>query len=277
MAVSVLVWWIGLAIIGVIGMARWLQTSAHFAKHAHTYSPSLLRARRWQLRLSGIYAFGCAFRGVFPRADVQRICLVDSWLSSVMLGRTVATVAELAFAIQWALILGEAARGKVPRLPRLTAKLVVPVIVVAEICSWYAVVTTNFLGNAIEQSLWDVSVAMLCLSMLSLLPHYGESTKRLFYTWLGFGVAFVMFVTTIDVPMYVSRYLADEARSAHYFGLVDGLRDVATRWVVTFAWEDWRDEMAWMTLYFSAAVWLSTSLVRVPWLGDEGHERSAAA
>ena len=42
------------------------------------------------------YVFGCAFRSFLPRADVQRICLFDTWLSSVFVGRTVATVAELA-------------------------------------------------------------------------------------------------------------------------------------------------------------------------------------
>ncbi len=41
------------------------------------------------------YVFGCAFRSLLPRADVQRICLFDTWLSSVMVGRSVATVAEV--------------------------------------------------------------------------------------------------------------------------------------------------------------------------------------
>ena len=51
--------------------------------------------------------FGCAFRSIFPRADVQRICLFDTWLSSVLIGRSVATIAELCFAIQWAIVLHE--------------------------------------------------------------------------------------------------------------------------------------------------------------------------
>ena len=43
------------------------------------------------------YVFGCAFRSFLPRADVQRICLFDTWWSSVLVGRSVATVAEIAF------------------------------------------------------------------------------------------------------------------------------------------------------------------------------------
>ena len=57
------------------------------------------------LLLCAAYVFGCAFRSFLPRADVQRICLFDTWLSSVMVGRTVATVAEVCFAAQWAIIL----------------------------------------------------------------------------------------------------------------------------------------------------------------------------
>ena len=58
------------------------------------------------LFLSAAYVFGCAFRSVLPRGDVQRICLFDTWLSQPSLvGRSVATVAEICFIIQWALVL----------------------------------------------------------------------------------------------------------------------------------------------------------------------------
>src|SRR5512141_713688 len=57
------------------------------------------------LLLCAGYVFGCAFRSFLPRADVQRICLFDTWLSSVFVGRSVATVAELCFVAQWAIIL----------------------------------------------------------------------------------------------------------------------------------------------------------------------------
>ena len=36
------------------------------------------------LLLCAAYVFGCAFRSFLPRADVQRICLFDTWLSSVV-------------------------------------------------------------------------------------------------------------------------------------------------------------------------------------------------
>ena len=57
------------------------------------------------LFLCAAYVFGCAFRSFLPRADVQRFCLFDTWLSSVVVGRSVATIAEICFAAQWAIIL----------------------------------------------------------------------------------------------------------------------------------------------------------------------------
>ena len=41
---------------------------------------------------------------------------------------------------------------------------------------------------------------------------------------------------------------------------LEGLRDVSTRWIVTHDLAEWKDEIAWMSLYFSAAVWASLAL-----------------
>src|SRR5580693_9590699 len=117
------------------------------------------------LLLCAGYVFGCAFRSLLPRADVQRICLFDTWLSSVMVGRSVATVAELCFAAQWAIVLY--ALGKVANsdTAKNIAKAIVPTIVVAEICSWYAVITTNFLGNVLENSLWTITFLLIGIAL----------------------------------------------------------------------------------------------------------------
>ena len=67
--------------------------------------PQPVGSMQLMLLLCAAYVFGCAFRSVLPRADVQRICLFDTWLSSVLVGRSVATVAEVCFVAQWAIIL----------------------------------------------------------------------------------------------------------------------------------------------------------------------------
>jgi len=73
----------------------------------------------------------------------------------------------------------------------------------------------------------------------------------------------------VDVPMYWSRWLADEASGRHYMSIGQGLLDVATRRVVSYQWAVWKSEIAWMSLYFSLAVWISMSLIHAP--GAETH------
>jgi hypothetical protein len=78
------------------------------------------------------------------------------------------------------------------------------------------------------------------------------------------NAAYIMFMWSVDVPMYMARVRADEASGKTFLTVPEGIADAATRRVVTRRWDDWRDEMPWMTLYFSAGVWISISLIRAP-------------
>jgi hypothetical protein len=46
------------------------------------------------------------------------------------------------------------------------------------------------------------------------------------------------------------------------------VEDASGRWVVSHRWDDWKSEIAWMSLYFSVAVWMSISLIHAPVLGQ---------
>jgi hypothetical protein len=214
--------------------------------------------------LSAVYVIGCAFRSILPRADVQRIGLFDSWVSSVLVGRSVATVAELCFMAQWALLLNHIAKDARARFWIVLSWLLVPLIVVAEVCSWYAVLTTSYLGNAIEESLWALCAVLLLVAFFRLWSRCQAAYRPFLAAGLVLGVAYVAFMCIVDIPMYVSRWLADEASGREYLSLSQGLWDVQSRWTVTFAWKEWRPEIPWMSLYFSVAVWCSIALVHFP-------------
>jgi len=64
------------------------------------------------------------------------------------------------------------------------------------------------------------------------------------------------------------------ARGSRRLRPLEGLRDASTRWVVTHDFAQWKDEIAWMSLYFIAAVWASLALCPVYSLGD--YSRSIA-
>jgi hypothetical protein len=219
--------------------------------------------RRLQLILSAGYVAGCAYRSVWPVFDVQRLCLFDHWTSSVLVGRSVATVAELCFAVQWALMLRTASQAGGSRLGRAAAASIVPMIVVAEICSWYSVLSTSNIGHVVEESLWGASAALFVAGLISLWPRCDRDMRPLMTLWAAAGVAYVGYMFMVDVPMYWSRWLADEAVGRHYLSLADGLADVSSHWVVSRRWSDWQSEVTWMTLYFSVAVWFSVALIHV--------------
>src|SRR5438445_4067243 len=124
------------------------------------------------LLLCAAYVFGCAFRSFLPRADVQRICMFDTWLSSVVVGRSVATVAEIAFAAQWAIILYQLGSMTGAETTVNAAWVIVPLILIAECFSWYAVLTRHYLGNAIENSIWAVGFFVVAIGLCRLLPEF---------------------------------------------------------------------------------------------------------
>ena len=89
----------------MLNVALWsLSAVAVYARRASLRSDADA-ACYLQLLLCAAYVAGCAFRSFLPVIDIPRLVLVDSRLSSVLVGRSVATVAELCFAAQWALML----------------------------------------------------------------------------------------------------------------------------------------------------------------------------
>ena len=71
----------------------------------------------------------------------------------------------------------------------------------------------------------------------------------------------------VDVPMYLSRWRAGLVEGGEQLGFLEGLHDARTRWIVTHDFAQWKDEIAWMSLYFTAAVWASLALCIVYALG----------
>jgi hypothetical protein len=264
MATEVFVWWFLLCVVSALNVLA-LSYSARLLWQKQGVIPSEVYAsRRLQLILSAGYVLGCAYRSALPVFDVQRICLFDSWLSSVIVGRSVATVAELCFVTQWALLMREISQVMQSRPGRLASLAVLPLIAVAETCSWYSVLTTSNIGHVIEESLWGVSAMLLVISLLSMWPRSNQRLRPLLLAMGLTGIAYVAFMFLVDVPMYWSRWVADEAVGRHYLSLSQGVLDTSGRWVVSQQWQVWKSEVIWMTLYFSIAVWLSIAFVHLP-------------
>src|SRR5262245_41736268 len=196
MSTGVLIWWSALCAVSVFNICTWRLSAAALARRKAAADPAVYVFRRWQLVLSAVYVLGCAFRSILPRADVQRIGLIDSWISSVLVGRSVATVAELCFAAQWALLLNWMSKDANSRLGVRISWLIVPLIAVAEVCSWYGVLTTAYIGNAIEESIWALSGGLLVLGFAILFTRSKTAVRPLLGACMVLGVMYVTYMCT---------------------------------------------------------------------------------
>ena len=261
---TTMVWWAMLCAVSAFNIAAWSTSVALAHRRSLALNPVARQAMRLQILLSAGYVLGCAYRSAFPVYDVGRLVLVDSWLSSVMVGRSVATFAELCFAAQWALLMHSIAQANDHRLGLRVARLVMPMIVAAELCSWHAVLTTSNLGHVLEETLWGLCAAALVTSLLMVWPRCTRELRPAMAAAAAIGVGYVIYMFQVDVPMYWTRWLAESEHSRVPLTLAQGLFDASFRGTVTHRWADWQSEVVWMSMYFSLAVWLSIGLIHVP-------------
>jgi hypothetical protein len=245
-------WWLVLCIISAINVASWVVLALA--------SPSIDGFRRWQLLLSAVFVVVCAFRSAFPRVDLERRCLWDTPLSSIALGRSAATVAEMAFTGQLTLLCDKLATlGNTPWIATI-GSAILPLIAVAQVACWYAVLTRDHLGHAIEEMLWAAMVALIAIVLV-------VSATNLSCVALVAGLAACAAAFTVmvffDIPMYFRRRAEWTTTGARRFGLAEGFRDALFRREPTRAFADWRPETIWMTPYFSLAVWLSLGMTQL--------------
>jgi hypothetical protein len=105
-----------------------------------------------------------------------------------------------------------------------------------------------------------VTFLLIAAALLRLLNEF-HGAARLAIGTAVIGIAgYVAFLVAVDVPMYFGRWQADLTNGREFLGILAGLYDVSTRWTVTHDFEQWKDEIPWMSLYFSAAVWSSLAL-----------------
>lgn len=243
-----LVWWMVLCVAALFNVVAWGYSAYHL-----TQDPHVARTRRRLLWLAGLYVLGCSFRSALPMIDVPRFCLHETPLSRIFVGRSVATVGELAFVAQWALLMHEAGAVR-------AARLVVPLIAGAEVLSWIAVLTRNDLFHALENSTWTVAAAFAISFLASRWRHEGASGRRVIVAAAGAAAAYVAFMLAYVVPMYLFRWHAGQETLPFAQGLAEVLRPC----IVRRDWASWRQDAAWLTPYFTLCVWFSLALAHVP-------------
>ena len=249
-------WWQFLCTISVANILLWTIAAWGLSRDADAYQFR-------QLLLSGLFVAACAFRSILPRVDLERFCLWDSPFSSVFLGRMVATIAELGFASQCALLLFKLSHSTGVSAIHTIGLTVLPIILIAELACWFAVVTLNHIGHAVEELLWLIMVALVAAGLMI----YSQQTGGGLPLWIVMGLiasaGTTVLIVFVDIPLYMARWRTGRRAGLRYLRIRDGLKDAFVRRQVTGAREDWRSEVLWMSLYFSAGVWVSLAFVFV--------------
>ena len=250
-------WWALLTLVSGVNIAVLCALFHEFyAQPASNFGS----ASGFEFLLCAAYVFGCAFRSLLPRADVQRICLFDTWLSSVVVGRSVATLAEVCFAAQWFIVLQRLGAMTGAATASNAAWILLPLILIAQCFSWYAVLTKNYMIHAVENSIWAIAFSAVGIGLCRLLAEF-DGPGRMVLVVAIIGIAgYLAFLMTIDVPMYLNRWRAKLADGGALLRPFEGLLDASTRWTVTHDLAEWREEIPWMSLYFSVGVWASIAL-----------------
>lgn len=249
------VWWKFLCFTAVINIGIWM-VAIWMRSDMQNFS-------YWQPVLSGLYVSICAFRSFLPRIDLERYCLIDTPLSSVTLGRSFATIAEVCFSIQIAILIHDLGTMLGSSAIITTSYTIVPIILIAQASCWYATLTLNHIWHAAEEFAW---VVMITLAGSCLFIGYTELSGV--YQWIMaigllscLGSAYIMLF--IDIPMYFSRTKESAASGIKYLTVNQGIQDALSRRIQTSDWNVWKKEALWITPYFTFGVWLSIGMVLV--------------
>ncbi|WP_157522127.1 hypothetical protein [Mitsuaria sp. 7] len=253
---GVLSWWRALRAIAALNVCLWLAVLQ--------FAPITGVQAHLHLALSGVYVLVCAYRSLFPRVDLERLVVIDTPLSSIFLGRTAATIAEICFAFQLGLLVHQlATHAGMPAVGK--AAWAIPLfMVIAQAFCWHSVLTLNHITQAVESSLWAAGFSWMAI----LLGVIAVNSSGWVHAVALFGIVgamgFVAYVLSVDVPMYCRRYREGRARGLVYMRLDEGARDAWSRRVHSGSWVAWKADALWLTPYFSFGVWASIAMVCVP-------------
>ena len=254
----VLVWWRTLCLLSVLNICLWTFIWL-FGPTDNPYSVM-------QLTLSGIYVFVCAYRSWLPRVDLERQVLFDSPLSSIFLGRSAATVAEICFGIQLGLLVHQVGVEAGLVWVQNSAWVITLCTILAQFFCWHSILTLNHITQAVEELLWAAGLSWMAALLLIVAMDTSGVVQLLAIAGIAGSLLFVLYVLVFDVPMYLRRFRGGRKRGQQYLTITQGIVDALNRRQTELAWHKWRDDAVWLTPYFSVGVWVSMALVFVPTL-----------
>lgn len=203
--------------------------------------------------LAFIFVLVNAIRSIWLRRDTERICFFNTYISSPLLGRMLATISELCF-VRLIILVFKKIIYRTDKNSNLNILLdgIFIAIVLAEIFSWRGCLTTNQKWNVIEESIWAFSsVVITFIAIILINKEKNHSIKKFLYYIIIATVLYETFMLTVDIPMYQKRC----KNYSDYLSIKDGILDMKDCKKISKKEEDWKEDAPWFTGYFTAGSW----------------------
>jgi hypothetical protein len=234
------------------------------------------------LVLGCIFTFVALYRSVFVSRYLMQYAWFDTILNSSLIIRSLAVLAEMSFALLFAMAMLKFERdltpvrpvGKLYRLLTLGPKVLVISLLLAQFFAYGGLIFKSRLSFAIEETLWMVGfLSILPLSLIQLKRVWSKTGKE--YSSLKISARIIAAWSIIYSIYSIAFHLPIEYWASAIEQLETNIPQIKTGWTalsdslvivnVTRDLGDWGFGFAfWHTAYFTVCVWISLVLMRAP-------------
>ena len=236
-----------------------------------------------------IFSIVCAIRAFYPTKYTEKTCFLKTKYYTPFVIRVLATIAEIAYILLFVYVFIYIIKN-IKTITNINLDylkkyvyIVIPIIILAEVFSWLGSITEYQLWNVSEEVLWFLSsiiLIVISLYILNNIKHIKTSKIRSIYYLLSgivpVATIFATFMIVVDIPMYIQRWVKgekiesktihqifNEFKSKHRKNFDNKINDFRQCKKVDKSLNTWKQEMPWLTGYFTIGVW--TTFVLAIW------------
>ena len=178
--------------------------------------------------LTFIYTIVCAIRAIYPRIDGKCICLKDNFISLPIVGRTLATIAEISVGFIVNIFTNDLLKmininNKFNYLINFNnLSTILPII--SQLFCWIGICTKKYYYNAIEETLWGLfGVSKVIIFYYIFKNINNDYIKNISFFGFISSLLYVIYMFIIDVPSYMTKYGIQKNNEKIFYNLKDGL------------------------------------------------------
>ena len=213
--------------------------------------------------LSAIFVIVNSIRAIWIRHDGTRNVLYDNFMSNPLMGRIITTVSEISFVVLIILIMKQIiTRGNHNKRLNIPLNIIFIIIFIAEIFCWSGCLSKNQLWHVLEESSWAISSIILTVVMVIIkINEKNTHIQNFLIIGIILSIIYQIFMFTVDIPMYFKRTMIRKTKeNSKNINLYERFIDMS-KYQVSKKYEDWVQEMPWMTGYFTVGSWISIALI----------------